>query len=160
HPWTPPLQTLVEDIPHVVTVHDPAAHPGFFHTASNLWETVSAVRAARCIVLGRKFVDEMAARGVARDRIDVIPLAALSFYEQFAQPAQVSNASGSLLFFGRITAYKGLHILIEAFRKLQKGRPDLRLNIVGEGDFEPYRKLVSDLANVSVVNRWVDDAEV
>src|SRR6185436_1549493 len=73
HPWTPALENHLEGIPHVVTVHDPAADPGFFHAASSLWETMSAMRSTRCVVLGRRFVDEMRSRGVAAARIDVIP---------------------------------------------------------------------------------------
>src|SRR5262249_32680118 len=48
HPWTPSLQGELQHIPHVVTVHDPAAHPGFLHAASSLWEAVSAQRSTRC----------------------------------------------------------------------------------------------------------------
>jgi len=161
HPWTPALENHLEDIPHVVTVHDPAPHPGFFHAASSLWETMSAVRSTRCVVLGRRFIDEMRSRGLPPDKIDVIPHAVFSFYERFVEDVRDATPQRrSLLFFGRITAYKGIDVLIAAFRKLQEARPDLQLKIVGEGDFQPYRKLVSGVANIEVVNRWVDDAEI
>ena len=160
HPWTPFLQGYLEGIPHVITIHDPAAHPGFNHLMSSLWETISAQRSARCVVLGRRFVEEMQARGIARDKIDVIPHAVFSFYDKFSHAKPVSRVPCSLLFFGRITAYKGLDVLIHAFRMLQGRWADLHLNIVGEGDLRPYRRLLEGARNINVVNRWVDDTEV
>jgi glycosyltransferase involved in cell wall biosynthesis len=112
HPWTPLLQKYLADIPVVTTVHDPTAHPGLIHRLSSLWEKRSARMASRCVVLGRRFVDDMEAKGVARERIDVIPHAVFSFYDKFKQRAQSSaRIPHSLLFFGRITRYKGLEIL-------------------------------------------------
>ena len=160
HPWTPFLQSDLEDIPHVITIHDPAAHPGFIHRMSSLWETICAHRSTRCVVLGRKFVEEMQARGIASDKIDVIPHAVFSFYDRFSRDKPASRVARSLLFFGRITSYKGLDVLIRAFRMLQEQWPDLRLNIVGEGDLRLYRRLLEGARNITVVNRWVDDTQV
>ena len=160
HPWTPALQKLLAHIPAVTTVHDPVAHPGIDHWISSLWEKRSARMASRCVLLSEIFVDHMQANGIARDKIDIIPLALFSFYEKFDNDSQGSATARSILFFGRITRYKGLEILIRAFRISQVRWPDLRLQIVGEGDIRPYGHLIAETKNVSIVNRWVDDAEV
>jgi glycosyltransferase involved in cell wall biosynthesis len=160
HPWTLYLQRYLEKTPDVVTVHDPAAHPGLLHMASNLWETIAAQRSTRCVVLGHRFIEEMRARGVSPGKIDVIPHAVFSYYDRFPDAKGATPLPNSLLFFGRITAYKGLDVLIRAFLKLQSRWPDLRLNIVGEGDMRPFRKLLDGAKNVTVVNNWVDDAAV
>src|SRR5215813_7691029 len=142
HPWTPALQKYLAEIPMVTTVHDPAAHPGFIHRMSSLWERRSARMASRCVVLGQTFVGEMHSRGIPKEKIDVIPHAIFSFYDQFSQNAQDSRIPYSLLFFGRITQYKGLDVLIRGFEIAQERRPELHLQIVGEGDMRPYRTLV------------------
>jgi glycosyltransferase involved in cell wall biosynthesis len=160
HPWTPSLQTYLEGTPHVVTVHDPSAHPGFLHAASSLWEAISANRSTRCVVLGKRFVAEMQAKGVAADKIDVIPHPLFSFYDRFAGNSSLGPAPHSILFFGRITEYKGLDVLIQAFHTLRNRWPGLSLKIVGEGDTSLYRGQIDGASNVTVVNRWVDDAEV
>jgi starch synthase len=160
HPWTPELQKRLPRIPMVTTVHDPAAHPGFTHWMSSLWERRSAKLSERCVVLGETFVAHMKAKGIDEEKIDVIPHAIFSFYDQFTQSAPPTREPRSLLFFGRITEYKGIDVLIRAFRMSQHRRPDLELRIVGEGDMRPYRHLLNDVDNVTVVNRWVDDAEV
>lgn len=66
-----------------------------------------------------------------------------------------------LLFFGLIREYKGLDILIEAFRGLDSS---YQLLIAGEcyGDFAPYRKQLEtlDSERVKVFNRYIPDEEV
>jgi len=160
HPWTPALQKYLRHIPAVTTVHDPAAHPGLSHRMSSFWEKRSARLAARCVVLGHTFVENMQSAGVSRDHIDVIPHAVFSFYDRFAPDTAMERTPPTLLFFGRITEYKGLEILLRAFQLLQARRPELRLRIVGEGNIQPYRELIAKVRHVEVINRWVEDAEV
>jgi glycosyltransferase involved in cell wall biosynthesis len=160
HPWTPELQKRLSRIPAVTTVHDPAAHPGVTHWMSSLWEKRSARLASRCVVLGETFVEHMKAQGIDAQKIDVIPHAIFSFYDRFAQTAPAARAPRSLLFFGRITEYKGLDVLIRAFQMSQVRTPDLQLHIIGEGDMRPYGHLLAAARNVTVVNRWVSDEEV
>lgn len=66
-----------------------------------------------------------------------------------------------LLFFGRIQAYKGLDILLEAIKLLrQRNGPNVHLTIAGSGDLTPYNSAIQALDNVSVhVNGWMTDAE-
>ena len=151
HPWTPSLQKTLVDIPDVVTVHDPTAHPGIVHRMSSIWERRSAQRASRCVVLAQTFVEQMQAKGIPKEKIDVIPHAVFSFYEKFTENTENSRPPRSVLFFGRITGYKGLEVLIQAFRICQAQRPDLRLSIAGEGDMRPYRLLLDGVKNVTVL---------
>ena len=158
HPWTPFLQRYLRPIPHVITVHDPIPHPGVIHRMSSFWETVCARRAQRCVVLSARFNSVMAAKGVDSRKIDVIPLAVPSFYGQADAPADAPL--NTLLFFGRITAYKGLEILLGAFRILCERRPGVTLKIVGEGSLAPYTSLLEGLPRTDIVNRWAPDDEV
>jgi glycosyltransferase involved in cell wall biosynthesis len=161
HPWTPFLQRYLRRIPHVITVHDPTPHPGLKHFASSLWEKMSARRASRCVVMSSKFVTNLAERGIPAERIDVIPHGIFSFYGTQANARAGSDgATKSILFFGRITAYKGLEVLLQAFQRIARNRDNVWLDVVGAGDLKPYSRLLETLPNVRVVNRWVDDAEV
>ena len=65
-----------------------------------------------------------------------------------------------LLFFGRIAAYKGLDLLLDAFRLLQKSGANITLDIVGSGDISPYQSRLETLDGVSVTNRWVGEGEI
>ena len=43
-----------------------------------------------------------------------------------------------LVFVGRLTAIKGIRVLLEAFAQACAQRPDLRLKLVGDGDDRPH----------------------
>jgi len=161
HPWTPLLQRYLRHLPHVITVHDAMPHPGLKHFASSFWERMSARRASRCVVMSSKFVASLADRGIPADRIDVIPHGIFSFYGTQQDGRTVGESdTRSILFFGRITAYKGLEVLLQAFAIIERRRKNVRLDIVGAGDLTPYSRLLERAPNVRVVNRWVEDAEV
>ena len=157
HPWTPRLQRTLAPTPDVVVVHDPLPHPGLVHHLSSFWEIRSARRARRAVVLGQTFVDILETRGISRDRIDVISLGA---FTQYASDALGTNRDPTILFFGRITEYKGLDVLLKAFQLLVKTQPRVQLQIVGDGSLRPYKRLLRSTPNVTVVNRWVGDSEV
>ena len=76
--------------------------------------------------------------GVRPDRISVIPLGINNFAPQTnLTPAEAKQRLGirpdekAILFFGRITPYKGLEILVEAFQKSLPSGDNYRLMIAG-----------------------------
>jgi glycosyltransferase involved in cell wall biosynthesis len=94
----------------------------------------------RVIVHSRRRVDELAALGVARERLVYIPHAVFDS----GAPAEPSPPAGStLLFFGLIRAYKGLEVLVRALAEL----PDARLVVAGDplDPVEPVRDLARSL---------------
>jgi glycosyltransferase involved in cell wall biosynthesis len=153
HTWTPFLQLFLKKIPSVIIVHDPQPHPGDLDW---IFENQTIRRAARCILLSKELKQTLVQRGVSEEQIDVIPLGPLA-YE--AVHADSSDLPSVILFFGRITPYKGLDILLEAYRELRKTHP-IHLLIAGEGDLTPYRHLLQDLEGVQLENRWIPDNEV
>jgi glycosyltransferase involved in cell wall biosynthesis len=160
HPWTPFLQRYLRGIPHVITVHDAMPHPGLKHFGSSLWERMSARRASRCVILSSKFIESLAAQGIPREKIDVIPHGIFSFYSMSGDESAERNPAKSILFFGRITAYKGLEVLLQAFEIIERRRKDVRLDVVGAGDLKRYQPLLKRIANVNIINRWIADADV
>jgi glycosyltransferase involved in cell wall biosynthesis len=65
-----------------------------------------------------------------------------------------------LLFFGRLLPYKGLDLLLEAYRIMKRQGKDVALKIAGPGDIEQYRSQLADLEDVSIDNRWIPEEEV
>jgi glycosyltransferase involved in cell wall biosynthesis len=152
----PFLQHHLTEIPSVVAVHDPVPHPGYIDLVYAKLENWSVHQSRRCLLFSTVFVPALEERGVSPERIDVIPHGPL-IYPSVAQPDFAQ--SPSLLFFGRITDYKGLDILIKAYARLRERYP-INLRIVGSGDLRPYMPLLKNLPGVEIVNRWVDESEV
>jgi len=59
--------------------------------------------------------------------------------ERFSPPGPGSRAdAGRLLFVGRLSPEKGLHVLAEAFAELHRRRPEARLKVVGPSGMMPF----------------------
>lgn len=159
HPWDPTLQTLLADIPSVVILHDPLPHPGIRDLFHAYLQDQTLARATRCVVLNQALLPAVQSRGVSLDRVDVLPHGILTY----GTPGAGESSKGSvldLLFFGRVTPYKGLDTLLQAFVKVQQRYPEARLSIVGEGSLHPYRKFMTGVQNLVVTNRWILENEI
>ena len=66
---------------------------------------------------------------------------------------ELEDSKNYILFFGRIEEYKGLSVLIEAFKNIQQ---NTKLVIAGSGEL-PYA--IND-DRIILVNRYIDDQEV
>lgn len=60
-----------------------------------------------------------------------------ALYER-AKPNPHNTNGMHLVFVGRLTAIKGLRVLLEAFGKARITLPDLRLTLIGDGDDRPH----------------------
>jgi glycosyltransferase involved in cell wall biosynthesis len=158
HGWSPFLQYNLRDIPAVVTVHDPEPHPGDIEW---ILENFSIRQADRCVLLSQSLKQSLIQRGVPAERIDVIPHGPLFYQSRSSQNRNLKLDKGKpvILFFGRITSYKGIDVLINSFKEL-KSTHHAQLLIVGEGDMTPYNPLLKDLPEVEVINRWIPEDEV
>lgn len=158
--WNPFLQHYLSDIPSLVAVHDPAPHPGLEGLAYRWLEDASIRQARRVLILSHALLPQIERRGVPANRVSAIAHGMLGYYSRFASiPASPKVGVTTLLFFGRISPYKGLDILLDAYRDLSKDA-NLRLCIVGAGNLRPYLQQLQSLPRVEVVNRWIRDEEV
>lgn len=161
HLWTPIINKLLPKLPKVVTVHDPVLHRGERNLLVEALQRISMRQATRLILLSRIFVEVLKRQGIPETKIDVIPHGEFSYYARGKWAVSPTvNDGRTLLFFGRISPYKGLQVLLEAFPIIQKQIPQVRLLIVGSGNVEPYQEQLSRLKGVIIVNRWISDNEV
>ena len=161
--WNPFLQIRLRQVPSVVAVHDPQPHPGLSDRLFQWMENSSIRQATRCLVFSQSLVPALTKRGCPPDRIDTINLGVLSYAgipsQALEPPGRETPGIPTFLFFGRITAYKGLDILLAAFQQVRQRHP-ARLLVAGDGSLRPYRGLTAALAGVEVINRWIPDEEI
>ena len=85
---------------------------------------------------------------VAFDKIDDAPTSILSKYNL--------KKDNYVLFIGRLSSLKGVQYLIDAFKVIKKDYINLKLVIVGTGDFEGYlRNLSQGIADI-VFTGYID----
>ena len=149
--------------PLVTTIHDVVPHPGDGHAAPGLRysKAVSCWRSSRMIVHTERMRTQLANRfHVSEGKIDVIAHGELgSLYQDLARSSgigPVQREPFTMLFFGRIWAYKGLRYLLEAFRIVKRELPDARLIIAGTGgDLTANEALIQSLTDVEVHNSFI-----
>ena len=163
HPWTTIARFLIPHKCSVYTLHDPIYHPGtplLIKLAGKI-ERLKSIDSY--VILSKTFVDYTKKHYGKSDKdIVVIPHGAFSHYDVYSNDIKpfFSLAKYNFLFFGRITKYKGLELLIEAYRKLAKERDDISLRVIGSGDISEYKRDLEACPNTIVENRYVCDNEV
>jgi len=161
--WNPFVQYYLQDIPGVITVHDPVPHPGVKGLFYRMLEDYSIRRAKRYLLLSQTLAPALVQRGAVPEHIDVAPLGILNYAIRDtnggATPRLIGNSPPILLFFGRITEYKGLDVLLRAFLQLRQERA-LKLQIVGAGSLVPYTHLLRNMKDIEIVNRWIEEEEI
>jgi glycosyltransferase involved in cell wall biosynthesis len=125
--------------PLALTVHDPVPHPGdpVPPATTRRLRRLLRRRAGLVFVHSDELAAELAATGETRAPIAVVPHGVGS---AAAVPLPDPPA---LLFFGRISHYKGLDTLLDAMPAVWERLPELRLTVAGEGEV-PEHPLLAD----------------
>ena len=144
-------------LPFVLLVHDASPHPGDDYLFRRMCWRQIIIAADRLLVLSDHVRKELT-------RLYIIPSARIAL---ISHGAMEFGASGSrrlprhrplrLLFLGRILAYKGLDLFLDAYRDLRAQGMPLELEIVGSGDIRPYAGRLNGLDGVKLTNRWVEE---
>jgi glycosyltransferase involved in cell wall biosynthesis len=151
----------------IYVVHEPKPHPGEPVIMSFVKKKTlkTLLRGADHLVTLTEHVKQfvMLTHSIDTSDITVIPHGVFSYYEA-DKPKQLPESNSEpviLLYFGAITYYKGLDILLEAFAILEnQNEQPVKLEIWGSGDISNYKHLIENLEQVHIENRWIDESEV
>jgi glycosyltransferase involved in cell wall biosynthesis len=94
-----------------------------------------------------------------KNKINLIPFKCLSIFRSFLNgnsPAEKSD----VLFFGRISPYKGLKYLIDAMDIVKKSFPKVCLMIAGSGNIENDLPETGKDENLIIYNRYISNEEM
>ena len=160
HLWTPLLGPMLRraGIRYTVVVHDAVRHPGDHTGIVTRWLLRDLNHANLVITLSKAVRDQLLAqRRVSPDRVAVVPHPALSYSRSAGQRRK--HEPLRVLFLGRIMAYKGLNILVEAIESMRREGIRVVLSVYGEGELGNLGARLNRLGSV-VVNRWINHAEI
>lgn len=133
------LHWFLRDKPKVYTIHDYLPHSGESTLKSRyvnillnkLYTKLDYEFIQHLQFLTERFSDYY---GIDRERVHTVYCGPLDIYT-FYGSARVKEEPDTILFFGRISPYKGVEYLIEAFADVKKELPRTRLMIAGNGSF-------------------------
>lgn len=156
--WNPALGWFVRHRlrkPLIYTVHDVVHHEGtpfYFKVTESVFRTMPDA----FVTLTEQGKSALVSKGVPAEKILVVPHGVYDFFTQYRSGAAERN---EILFFGRISRYKGIDVLLDAARPLLDEMPDWTLRIAGGGDFTPYAAK-AEHPRIEVENRFLETAEV
>jgi len=162
HIWTPLFAPYIRrhGFRYLTIIHDARPHPGDATGLLNGWALRDALSADPVITLSRAVSESLLAAGaVPRDRLVTLFHPDLKFDSWTPAPPPPEGGPFRILFFGRILAYKGLPLLLDALEILRAENFPVKLGVFGEGALGPLRGRLAGL-EVEVQNRWIADHEV
>ncbi len=141
--------------------HDPIPHAGMSPKAAEIYRQ-QIRNADDVIVLTKAFIPILKEQyGKKASQIHFMRHGLMVYPRTDNIPPRADpSESINFLFFGRITAYKGLHILSEAYKQLSGKYSNVSLTIAGSGDFSEYENEYKSLPNVRIINRYIKDTEI
>lgn len=160
HVWTPALGRRLrsESIRYVVVAHDAVRHPGDRTGLVHRRLLRDLDHADLVVTLSNSVAKQLISdRRVNPNAIRTVPHPALDYGGKLGgwrgdRPLRV-------LFLGRIMAYKGLGLLVEAVRLLKQRGTGIKLGVFGEGDIGKVSNELRALG-AETVNRWIDHDEI
>lgn len=161
HVWSPYVAPAFREAGcrYVSILHDTHRHAGDPSSWANAVKFAD-LRFADLVVTLSRAVSELAVeRGlVDASRIRTLFHPRLTF-QPHAPPAAYSGSEPlRILLIGRLMAYKGLDILIDAVGMLAAGDTPVALSVAGEGKLGPYRRRLRRLG-ADIDNRWLANAD-
>lgn len=146
-----PLYPLLAGMNSVITLHDARSHAGerFLKRLFHSLHLRLVARFIRKIVVHSDAIADALPDFIPRARVHTVPHVNYHLWAGTASPPPAAPPL-NVLFFGRILPYKGLEVLLEAFRSLDPTR--FHLIIAGEGEVPAITT-----PNIEIDNRFVTD---
>jgi glycosyltransferase involved in cell wall biosynthesis len=162
HVWSPLMAPLIRraEVKYMVVVHDAAPHPGDRLGIATRWILREAAMADHVITLSR-FVANCLVRdhGFSESRISVLFHPDLDYR---ASRRVALDPAGPLrvLFAGRVLAYKGIDLLVEAAEILRRRDVRVDFGVYGRGEISASLRRRLSALDARVVNRWLSHEEL
>ena len=159
--------------PIVLSAHDPEPHTGEQDWRKTLARRLAYPRASRFVLYNAALRESFAARyRIAPERVVTTRLGVYDVFREWLPEPVVTDPSTRLdrsgqgtrtvLFFGRLSPYKGLDLFYEAARLIAPRIPGVRFVVAGRpiDGYTPPSPPVLEGADVEVIDRYLSNSEV
>lgn len=145
----------------VTTIHDLYPHPGEQNILQRIIFEKIKKKSTKYVVLTESFKQSVSRLyKVSINKVCFIPHGRFCFSN--IHPPQFNSIRHRVLFFGRITPYKGVLILLKAMLLLKERIPEIQLTIAGKGELSPEEsKIISDNSDrIELINDWISEETI
>ena len=131
------LYAYLRDVGRVWTIHDPVQHSGERKWQTNLGYSLYRFFRSHFILHNQKQLPTFRQQyGIRPKQCHYVPLGPYEVFTLFADGPAPATESHTVLFYGRISPYKGVEYLIKAARKVRRRLPSLRVIIAGKPNYD------------------------
>lgn len=155
HPWGGCINSVIKSKYKMGICHDPYPHTGESFL-NKIFAYIGYRSINELIVLTKSFVNIVKEK--YKKPVYYMKLGLLSNNFKKRQVQFLPNKRINFLFFGRIEKYKGIGVLIDAYKKIDTDT--VSLTIAGNGDFSEYEKVAESCKNISIINRYIQESEI
>jgi glycosyltransferase involved in cell wall biosynthesis len=147
--------------PKLLTVHDPLPHSGEV-TKKDSRKRIFNFKHIQNILLLNKSQTENFIRstGFSLDNLYYSRLGAYTYLRKYSNLSLHVKKPFQVLFFGRISPYKGIEELCQAFKLIGEEHSKATLIIAGRGDFWFDVTKYSNLGHICIINRFIPNSEL
>ena len=160
YPWCRYISNILKVKRKYIICHDPIAHSG-----ASKFKSLLAEKATRgyddCVIMTKSFIPVMEEKYNYRKRN--IHYMRHGYYG-YQLPLEYEDNKNdddkvNFLFFGNIHHYKGVGILLKAYKIVSAKADNVTLTIAGKGDISEFSNELKGI-NVNLINRFIDDSEI
>jgi glycosyltransferase involved in cell wall biosynthesis len=148
----------------IITVHDPLPHSGESSRRETLIRKIN-YKFIKNIILLNKNQLPLFINITKRYKFKNIFLSSLGVYEylnRYIKPIKKDETDNkfTFLFFGRISPYKGIDLLLDAFVETKKMLDDIELIVAGRGKYWFDISNFKQHKDIKIINRYIPNDEL
>lgn len=145
----------------ITTVHDFNPHSGEDHHSSARLERFLLSRAKRIVIQNLADYSNIETHypGLFRKTV-FIPFGYLDIYKAFLPRHAATETRCDILFFGRISKYKGLEYFLDALEILEEKGLNPEVIIGGSGSYDFGIDRIKNTDNIRYINKYIDNSEL
>ncbi len=147
----------------VCTIHDPTPHSGEKSWRNSLWRKLTFPHVKHYVVHSH-FSKNILKKSykIEEEKISVIPLSIYSTYK-FWHVGKLGKMDRQILFFGRLSQYKGIEILIQAMKLVAQKLSNVKLIIAGKPVPrypQPEIPMLENNCEIKLICRFIPTSEL
>lgn len=150
------ISVFTASIPKIYTVHDYIGHTGERGNKPERFNKFLMGSKNQKIVHTKYAIEDYK---LPKKRVKCIHYGNLEIYRLWNKKT-IDEQANTLLFFGRISPYKGIEYLIDAIPIIKKSIQNLKVIIAGEGEFYFDIKNIKGDKTYEIINRYIPNDEL
>ena len=146
----------------LVTIHDPISHSGEYSWRKMFTRNMNYTLIKNVVILNKNQL-EIFRKNTNKYHLKNIFVSSLGIYEylnKYKNGTKKTNKKFNFLFFGRVSPYKGIDLLLKAFSDIENQHANVKLIVAGSGEYWFDISTYKQYENIEIINRYIPNQEL